>query len=183
MQENGRVKGIGEADYTAGSLTAMWLTNAVEQIASRIADDRDRLVRERTGTVPTHILSDIGSKSQLAVVPVTASPMQPTDAETVLTPPTEWHVEAGRQRFYAACKLYLRTDFEKNKSHFVQWFDDRAGKLDEAEFTGLMDEFERSANGSVGAQHQRRSSKPDNSASEKLLQFLDNLAAKHRRAR
>jgi len=109
--------------------------------------------------------------------------MQPTDAETVLTPPTEWHVERGRRRFYAACKLYLRTDFEKNKSVLVQWFDDRAGKLDEAEYTGLMEEFERSANGSVGAQHQRRSSKPDNSASEKLLRFLDNLETKHRRVR
>jgi hypothetical protein len=58
LQKLNRVQGIGEANYTHGSLTSMWLLNAIEGIASRIAENRERLLNERVGRSPRHILSD-----------------------------------------------------------------------------------------------------------------------------
>jgi hypothetical protein len=59
LQRQNRVQGIGEASYIEGSLAAMWITNAVHEIADRIVLDREALLNQRVGAVPQHILSDI----------------------------------------------------------------------------------------------------------------------------
>ena len=56
LQEQDRVKSFGEARYTAGSQTYMWLTNAVRQIADRIVHDRQEAVGDKTGKPPQYIL-------------------------------------------------------------------------------------------------------------------------------
>jgi hypothetical protein len=77
LQKQNRVQGIGEASYVEGSLAAMWITNAVEEIAERIAANRNALLRERTGTAPQHILSDIPEKQQPSKRPVVAETVRP----------------------------------------------------------------------------------------------------------
>ncbi len=59
LQRQNRVQGIGEASYVVGSLAAMWITNAVREIAKRIVSDRDALLKQRVGSTPRHILSDL----------------------------------------------------------------------------------------------------------------------------
>jgi hypothetical protein len=56
LQEQGRVRSFGEAKYTSGSQTYMWLTTAVRQIANRIARDRDEAIGDKTGKPPQHIV-------------------------------------------------------------------------------------------------------------------------------
>lgn len=56
LQEQGRVRSFGEAKYTAGSQTYLWLTNAVRQIADRIVRDHDEAIGDKTGKPPQHIL-------------------------------------------------------------------------------------------------------------------------------
>jgi len=56
LQEQGRVHSFGEAVYTEGTQTYMWLRAAVREIADRIAKDRARVVAESTGAPPTHIV-------------------------------------------------------------------------------------------------------------------------------
>ena len=47
-------KAFGEANYSDGSHTTMWITKAVEDIAKRIVRDRERMLRGRTRTAPRH---------------------------------------------------------------------------------------------------------------------------------
>lgn len=55
LQKDGRVKSIGPADYRTGSQTAMWLSNAVEEIADRIVRDREQALGSKVGTAPRHL--------------------------------------------------------------------------------------------------------------------------------
>lgn len=55
LQKDGRVKSIGPADYRRGSQTAMWLSNAVEEIADRIVSDREQALGSKVGTAPRHL--------------------------------------------------------------------------------------------------------------------------------
>lgn len=55
LQKGGRVKSIGPADYRTGSQTAMWLSNAVEEIADRIVRDREQALGSKVGTAPRHL--------------------------------------------------------------------------------------------------------------------------------
>jgi len=54
LQRQQRVEAFGEADYSDGSHTTMWITKAVEDIAKRIVRDRERMLRGRTRTAPRH---------------------------------------------------------------------------------------------------------------------------------
>lgn len=56
LQDEGRVQGTGPADYQAGTHTTMWLERAVEKVATRITDARERALRESVGSAPAHIL-------------------------------------------------------------------------------------------------------------------------------
>jgi hypothetical protein len=58
LLEQDRVDAFGEADYSEGSHTAMWLTHAVEGIARRIVRDREETLNERVGLPPRHVAED-----------------------------------------------------------------------------------------------------------------------------
>ena len=58
LLEQGRVQGFGEADYSEGTHTEMWLQTSIEQIATRIADDREQALGTRLGKPPEHLLND-----------------------------------------------------------------------------------------------------------------------------
>lgn len=55
LQQQGRVQSFGPADYTEGSQTHMWLSNAVSEIANRIVRDRERALGEKVGEAPRHL--------------------------------------------------------------------------------------------------------------------------------
>jgi hypothetical protein len=55
LQKQGRVQSFGEAEYTEGSQTAMWLQNAVVEIADQIDTHRNRAVGETIGVPPRHL--------------------------------------------------------------------------------------------------------------------------------
>jgi hypothetical protein len=50
-----RVQAFGPADYTRGSQTPMWITQAVDRIAKRIVDTRERALTEQLGQAPRHL--------------------------------------------------------------------------------------------------------------------------------
>lgn len=58
LLEQDRIDAFGEADYSEGSHTAMWLTDAAEQIARRIVDDREGALTARVGLPPRHVSED-----------------------------------------------------------------------------------------------------------------------------
>ncbi len=58
LLEQGRVDAFGEADYTEGSQTSLWLTHAAETIATRIVRDREEALNERMGLPPRHVPED-----------------------------------------------------------------------------------------------------------------------------
>jgi hypothetical protein len=55
LQQQGRVQSFGPADYTEGSQTHMWLSNAVNEIAERIVRDRERALGDKVGRAPRHL--------------------------------------------------------------------------------------------------------------------------------
>jgi len=58
LLEQDRVDAFGEADYSDGSHTAMWLTHAAHTIANRIVRDREEALNERMGLPPRHVAED-----------------------------------------------------------------------------------------------------------------------------
>jgi hypothetical protein len=55
LQKQGRVQSYGEADYTEGSQTAMWIDNAVNEIAELIVANRQRALGDKIGKPPKHL--------------------------------------------------------------------------------------------------------------------------------
>ncbi|CAB1079655.1 conserved hypothetical protein [Olavius algarvensis Delta 1 endosymbiont] len=55
LQKQGRVQSFGEANYTEGSQTAMWLKNAISEIAELIVDNRERALGDKIGQPPKHL--------------------------------------------------------------------------------------------------------------------------------
>jgi hypothetical protein len=64
LQRQGRVQGIGEASYVNSSLTSLWLQTAVEEIAASIVAKQERLLREKVGRSPKHILPERETATQ-----------------------------------------------------------------------------------------------------------------------
>jgi len=58
LLEQDRIDAFGEAEYSESSHTAMWLTDAAEQIARRIVDDREEALTARVGLPPRHVPDD-----------------------------------------------------------------------------------------------------------------------------
>jgi hypothetical protein len=93
LQKSHRVKGIGEADYGTGSLTSMWLISAVEDVASRIVENRERLLSEKVGRPPRHITPEIQPTKAATVAEVarvaidSAAETQTTDEVPRPAPP------------------------------------------------------------------------------------------------
>jgi hypothetical protein len=54
LQKQGRVQSFGEANYTQGSQTAMWLKNAASEIADQIVVNRERALGDKIGQPPRH---------------------------------------------------------------------------------------------------------------------------------
>ena len=59
LQKQQRVQAFGEADYSNGSHTAMWITKAIEDIAERIVRDRDRMLDDELGQAPQRMVRDV----------------------------------------------------------------------------------------------------------------------------
>lgn len=55
LLRDGRVRSFGEADYTPGSQTYMWLHDAVEGIANRIVSARKQAMEKTVGKAPKHL--------------------------------------------------------------------------------------------------------------------------------
>jgi len=55
LQKQGRVHSFGEANYTEGSQTAMWLRNAIREIADLIVVNRGRALGDKIGQPPRHL--------------------------------------------------------------------------------------------------------------------------------
>jgi hypothetical protein len=55
LLREGRVHAFGEANYEAGSSTAIWLGQAVDEIAARITADRNSVLEAKVGRPPGHI--------------------------------------------------------------------------------------------------------------------------------
>lgn len=56
LLQEGRVLAFGEANFTTGSLTALWLGQAVDEIANRITADRNSVLEAKVGKPPRHIV-------------------------------------------------------------------------------------------------------------------------------
>ena len=55
FQKQGRVQSFGEANYTEGSQTAMWIKNATTEIADLIVKNRERALGDKIGQPPKHL--------------------------------------------------------------------------------------------------------------------------------
>ena len=55
LQKQGRVHSFGEANYTDGSQTSMWIKNAVQEIADQIVINRERALGDKIGKPPRHL--------------------------------------------------------------------------------------------------------------------------------
>ena len=55
FQKQGRVQSYGEADYTEGSQTAMWIKNAITEIADLIVRNREQALGDKIGKPPKHL--------------------------------------------------------------------------------------------------------------------------------
>lgn len=55
LSRDGRINGMGEADYRPRSSTSMWLKDEVEQIADRIVIEREQQLGKSVGATPRHI--------------------------------------------------------------------------------------------------------------------------------
>ena len=55
FQKQGRVQSYGEADYTEGSQTAMWIKNAITEIADLIVKNREQALGDKIGKPPKHL--------------------------------------------------------------------------------------------------------------------------------
>ena len=58
LQEQGRVQGIGEANYKPGSQTYLWLHHTAERIATRIVQDRKSVLSDVAKPPPRHIVQE-----------------------------------------------------------------------------------------------------------------------------
>lgn len=55
LQKDGRIDGMGPADYSKNSSTWMWLQDEVNEIADRIVRDREQALGDKVGKAPKHI--------------------------------------------------------------------------------------------------------------------------------
>jgi len=55
FQKQGRVQSFGEANYTEDSQTAMWIKNAISEIADLIVKNREGALGDKIGKPPKHL--------------------------------------------------------------------------------------------------------------------------------
>ena len=73
FQQQGRVQSYGEANYTEGSQTAMWIKNAITEIADLIVKNREQALGDKIGKPPKASgltwRSIVGGALRLRIVP------------------------------------------------------------------------------------------------------------------
>jgi phosphoserine phosphatase len=67
LQKQHRVQAFGEADYTDGSQTSMWIMRTVGEIARTIVRDRSRSLKDGLGQPPEHVLDEVAAARDVAV--------------------------------------------------------------------------------------------------------------------
>ena len=55
LQKQKRVHSFGEANYTEGSQTSMWIKNAITEISDQIVKNRERALGDKIGKPPKHL--------------------------------------------------------------------------------------------------------------------------------
>lgn len=55
LQKQKRVHSFGEANYTEGSQTSMWIKNAIVEICDQIVKNRERALGDKIGKPPKHL--------------------------------------------------------------------------------------------------------------------------------
>ena len=55
LQKQKRVQSFGEANYTEGSQTSMWIKNAITEISTQIVKNRGRALGDKIGKPPRHL--------------------------------------------------------------------------------------------------------------------------------
>jgi hypothetical protein len=55
LQKQKRVQSFGEANYTEGSQTSMWIKNAICEICSQIVKNRESALGDKIGKPPRHL--------------------------------------------------------------------------------------------------------------------------------
>jgi hypothetical protein len=55
LQKQQRVQSFGEANYTEGSQTSMWIKNAIIEISEQIVINRERALGDKIGNPPRHL--------------------------------------------------------------------------------------------------------------------------------
>jgi len=55
LQKQKRVHSFGEANYTEGSQTSMWIKNAIVEISDQIVKSRERALGDKIGKPPKHL--------------------------------------------------------------------------------------------------------------------------------
>jgi len=55
LLQNGRIHCFGEANYSVGTQTSMWLLRAVQNIAESIVQIKERDLKEKVGPIPGHL--------------------------------------------------------------------------------------------------------------------------------
>ena len=55
LQKQKRVQSFGEANYTEGSQTSMWIKNAITEICTQIVKNRERALGDKIGKPPKHL--------------------------------------------------------------------------------------------------------------------------------
>lgn len=79
LMDQGRIQGMGPADYREGTPTALWIETTVNEIAHRIVSDREAALGDRVGKPPVHILEQpSGGVPDTSVEPSPATPDEDT---------------------------------------------------------------------------------------------------------
>ena len=55
LQKQNRVHSFGEANYTEGSQTSMWIKNAITEISNQIVKNRERALGDKICKPPKHL--------------------------------------------------------------------------------------------------------------------------------
>jgi hypothetical protein len=91
LLEQSRIHAFGEADYTPGTTTEMWLTSSVEEIARRIVADREAALAGSVGGPPRHIVDAPRARTPQPPVeaPSPAAEAPPTLEDATIRPAPE----------------------------------------------------------------------------------------------
>ena len=185
LQRDQRVQAIGEATYVEGSLSAMWITNAAEEIAERMTNEREALLKDRIGVVPQHIVSDAAESAvaddSTTIAPSDESAAKPNGGvvvESTMAPESRTRSKRNLDRFTVlkrAMRFYLGSDssstnYESVLREIAEEFLQRVPDADYAAFS-------QRAGQEYGAENNNRplTRKLPDALKKDLLKLLDSV--------